>query len=45
MPVTGDALAGEMRWRGGANLAAVGDRAVRIAFYLRRCDLYSFWVQ
>ena len=40
----GDALAGELRWRGGANLP-VGGQAVRIAFYLRQCDLYSFWVQ
>ena len=44
VPVTGDALAGEMRWRGGANLP-VGGQAARLAFYLRRSDLYSFWLQ
>lgn len=41
--VSGDQLAAKVTWRGGASLASLGDRQVRLRFHLAGGDLYSFW--
>jgi len=44
-PVTGDSLRHAVRWRGGADPAAVAGEPVRLRFRLRRARLYSFFVE
>ena len=43
-PVRGDHLEAELKWSGGGDLSALGDKRVRIRFHLRQAHLYSFWV-
>ena len=38
----GDEIARTVNWNGGANLGALADRVVRLRFFLREADLYSF---
>ncbi len=42
--VTGDQLRGELRWA-GHTLAELAGKNVRIRFYLKDADLYSFWLE
>lgn len=43
-PICGDQLAGELRWQGKDNGPSLGDRPIRLRFYLRNASLYSFWL-
>ena len=42
--IFGDAIHHVVRWKGGANVAPLAQRPVRIRFALRDADLYSFRV-
>ena len=42
--VKGDQLQAELRW-GGRDLSELGDRRVRIRFFLHDADLFSFWLE
>ena len=42
--VRGDHLKAELKWNGGADLATLKGKRVRIRFHLREARLYSFWV-
>ena len=42
--VTGDQLRGELRWA-GQNFSELAGKKVRIRFYLKDADLYSFWLE
>jgi hypothetical protein len=44
LPVTGDQLQAELRWR-GRELSELSGQTVRVRFLLDRADLYSFWVE
>ena len=44
VPMTGDSTRAHLAWTGAADLAGLAGRPVRIRFYLREGDLYSFWV-
>ena len=41
-PITADVTDGVVQWRGGANLAALRDKPVRLQFELRKAKLYAF---
>lgn len=42
VPVLGDELARRVRWKGGASVASVAGKPVRLRFALADADLYSF---
>jgi hypothetical protein len=44
VPVTGDALHAELKWK-GHEFGELKGQAVRIRFFLRHADLYSFWLE
>jgi len=43
LPVTGDGLRSELRWQGKDGVKDLRGQVVRIRFYLKNADLYSFW--
>ncbi len=43
MPLTEDILDGAVHWQAGDDLSGLRGKLVRIQFYLRRADLFSFW--
>ena len=42
--VRGDGTLQAVRWQGGADLARVAGRPVKVRFHLRGGKLYAFWV-
>lgn len=44
-PVRGDHPAATVGWKNGEDLGPLHGRLVRVAFYLRNADLYSFWFE
>ena len=44
IPVRGDSLDGELKWK-KSNLAALAGKTVRLRFALRDARLYAFWVE
>jgi hypothetical protein len=42
--LAGDEIDRDVRWKGGATIATLGERPVRLKFVLRDADLYSFGV-
>ncbi len=45
VPVRGNNLDAELRWSGGAKLAALAGRTIQIRFSLRQASLYAFWTR
>ena len=45
VPVSGDKLDGELRWRSGAKVASLAGRTVKLRFSIRQASLYAFWTQ
>ena len=41
--VSGDSLQSALRWTTEADLPGPEEPAVRLAFFFRACELYSFW--
>jgi len=41
MPVIGDAIEYNVRWKGDPDLGALAGRPVRLKFLMTECDLYS----
>ena len=41
---TGDSFGQELRWKGGDGLGGLRGQVVRIRFFLKNADLYSFWL-
>lgn len=42
VPLFGDGIALEMVWKGGAKVASLAGKAVRLRMVLKECDLYSY---
>lgn len=38
-----DSTEAELKWQGGSDLSALKGRRVRICFYLKKADIFSFW--
>ena len=45
IPVEGDHLKAELKWKGTPNWAALEGKQVRIRFHLRQASLYAFWTE
>jgi hypothetical protein len=43
LPVNGDQLSATVAWRNGNSVAAIEGKEVRLRFYLKGGDLYSYW--
>ncbi len=44
-PFSGDSIEHVVSWEGRDSLGAIGDRPVRLHFWLRDAELYSFWFE
>jgi hypothetical protein len=44
LPVRGDRLDGELRWKGAADLSGLTNDPARLRFVLKNASLYAFWV-
>ena len=45
VPVEGDHLDAELKWKSGAKLAALEGRTVQLRFSMRKASLYAFWTR
>jgi len=45
IPVTGDQLHAELRWKGTQDLSSLSGEPVRLRFVLKNASLYAFWTE
>ena len=44
-PIISDSIRHPLQWQGFESMKSLGDREVRLRFYIRNAELYAFWTQ